>query len=138
MMRVVVDTNVVSAAFRSKNGASFRLIDEFFTAPARWQWSVSSACLLEYEEVLVRQFHDRELVDAFLNDLVARADRITRVECVRPLLPDPDDEMFAELALAAEADWLVTFNQSDFVPLPSLGVGLASPAEFLKVLKNQS
>jgi predicted nucleic acid-binding protein len=93
--------------------------------------------MLEYEEVLVRQFHDPELVDAFLNDLAARADKITRVECVRPLLPDPDDEMFAELALAAEADWLVTFNKSDFVPLPSLGVGLATPAEFLKVLKDQ-
>ena len=137
-MRAVVDTNVVSAAFRSKSGASFRLIDEFFALPERWQWSVSSACIFEYEEVLVRQFHDRELVDAFLNDLVAKADKIMRVECVRPLLPDPDDEMFAELALAAEADWLVTFNKSDFVPLPSLGVGLATPAEFLKVLRDQS
>ena len=136
-MRVVVDTNVVSAAFRSKNGASFRLIDEFLTTPARWQWSVSSACIFEYEEVLVRQFHDRELVDDFLNDLVARADKITRVECVRPLLPDPDDEMFAELALAAEADFLITFNKSDFMPLPSLGVLLATPAELLKILKDQ-
>lgn len=136
-MRAVVDTNVVSAAFRSKNGASFRLIDEFLTTPTRWQWSVSSGCIFEYEEVLVRQFHDRELVDDFLNDLVARADKITRVECVRPLLPDPDDEMFAELALSAEADWLVTFNKSDFMPLPSLGVLLATPAEFLKILKDQ-
>ena len=136
-MRAVVDTNVVSAAFRSKNGASFRLIDEFLTTPTRWQWSVSSACIFEYEEVLVRQFHDRELVDEFLNDLVARADKIMRVECVRPLLPDPDDEMFAELALAAEADFLITFNKSDFMPLPSLGVLLATPAEFLKILKDQ-
>lgn len=136
-MRAVVDTNVVSAAFRSKNGASFRLIDEFLTTPTRWQWSVSSGCIFEYEEVLVRQFHDRELVDDFLNDLVARAEKITRVECVRPLLPDPDDEMFAELALAAEADFLITFNKSDFMPLPSLGVLLATPAEFLKILKDQ-
>lgn len=136
-MRSVVDTNVVSAAFRSKNGASFRLIDEFFATPASWQWSVSSACIFEYEEVLVRQFHDRESVDGFLNGLVARADKITRVECVRPLLPDPDDEMFAELALAAEADFLITFNKSDFMPLPSLGVLLATPAEFLKILKDQ-
>ena len=135
-MRAVVDTNVVSAAFRSKNGASFRLIDECFTTTASWQWSVSSACIFEYEEVLVRQFHDRELVDDFLNDLVARADKIMRVECVRPLLPDPDDEMFAELALSAEADWLVTFNKSDFMPLPSLGVLLATPAEFLKILED--
>ena len=135
-MRAVVDTNVVSAAFRSKNGASFRLIDEFLTTPTRWQWSVSSACIFEYEEVLVRQFHDRELVDDFLNDLVARADKIMRVECVRPLLPDPDDEMFAELALSAEADFLITFNKSDFLPLPSLGVLLATPAEFLKILED--
>lgn len=136
-MRAVVDTNVVSAAFRSKNGASFRLIDEFLTTPTRWQWSVSSGCIFEYEEVLVRQFHDQELVDDFLNDLVARAEKITRVEWVRPLLPDPDDEMFAELALAAEADFLITFNKSDFMPLPSLGVLLATPAEFLKILKDQ-
>jgi predicted nucleic acid-binding protein len=136
-VRAVVDTNVVASAFRSKSGASFRLIDEFFALPARWQWSASSACIFEYEEVLVRQFHHRELVDAFLNDLVAKADKITRVECVRPLLPDPDDEMFAELILAAEADWLVTFNKADFLPLPSLGVLLATPAEFLKILEHQ-
>lgn len=136
-MKAVVNTNVVSAAFRSKNGASFRLIDKFFTQSASWQWSVSSACIFEYEEVLLRQFHDRKLVDDFLNDLVARADKITRVECVRPLLPDPDDEMFAELALAAEADFLITFNKSDFLPLPSLGVLLATPAEFLKISEDQ-
>ncbi|MFM8720964.1 MAG: putative toxin-antitoxin system toxin component, PIN family [Chthoniobacterales bacterium] len=95
----------------SKNGASFRLIDELFTTSASWQWSVSSACIFEYEEVLVRQLHDRELVEDFLNDLVARADKIARVECVRPLLPDPDDELFAGLALAAKADFLITFNK---------------------------
>ncbi len=131
-MRAVVDTNVVSAAFRSRNGASFRLIDEFFTAPASWQWSVSSACMLEYEEVLVRQFHDRELVDVFLNDLVARADKITRVECVRPLLPDPDDEMFAELALAAEADWLVTLTSRTSCHSHRWGWGLLLPRNFLR------
>jgi len=131
-VRAVIDTNVVAAAFRSKSGASFRLIDEFFALPARWLWSVSSACSFEYEEVLLRQFHDRELVDAFLNDLVAKADKITRVECVRPLLPDPDDEIFAEWPWLRRRIGSLLSTRRTSCRSHRWGWGLLLPRNFLK------
>jgi len=113
------------------------LIDEYFTTSTIWRWSLSTPCILEYEEILLRQGFSKVLVEGFLSDLVVRGDKIVRVECVRPLLRDPDDEMIAELTLAAEAEYLITFNKKDFFPLLSLGVKLANPAEFLKILEKR-
>jgi len=133
MITAVIDTNILVAAMRSRQGASYRLIDEFMTLPPAWNWSISQACLLEYEEVLHRQQIPAEIIDSFLADLLHRADKISRVQSLRPLLHDPDDEFLAELALSASADYLVTFNKSHFRPLESLGIQLATPAEFLNL-----
>jgi predicted nucleic acid-binding protein len=89
---------------------------------------------LEYEELLHRQQIPVEIIDSFLGDLLHRADKISRVQPLRPLLHDPDDEFLAELALSASADYLVTFNKNHFRPLEHLGVQLATPAEFLNLI----
>jgi putative PIN family toxin of toxin-antitoxin system len=133
MITAVIDTNILVAAMRSRQGASYRLIDEFMTLPT-WNWSISQACLLEYEELLHRQQIPAEIIDSFLGDLLHRADKISRVQSLRPLLNDPDDEFLAELVLSASADYLVTFNKSHFRPLECLGVQLATPAEFLNLI----
>ncbi len=51
-MRVVLDSNVVVAGFRSRNGASFRLL-ELLNAK-RFEIAVSVPLVLEYEAQLVR------------------------------------------------------------------------------------
>jgi predicted nucleic acid-binding protein len=58
------------------------------------------------------------------------------VSC-RPLkfhLPDPDDEPFLEIALAAKAMAIATGNKRLFPKEGSEGVKILSPAEFLKVI----
>lgn len=136
-MTAAVDTNVLVAAFQSRLGSSFWMIDEFMAGRASWSWVVSNACIAEYEEILLRRGLPGESVGRFLDDLVARADRIARVQRLRPLLPDPDDEFLAELVLSADADVLVTFNKADFRSLTTFGVRLATPAEFRKILEQQ-
>ena len=47
-IKIVLDTNVLVAAARSRSGASFALLNTL--AEGRWQPCVSTALLLEYEE----------------------------------------------------------------------------------------
>src|ERR1017187_7461867 len=53
MQRVVIDTNVLVSALRSRRGASFRLIS--LLGDPRWQPIVSVALVFEYEEVGKRE-----------------------------------------------------------------------------------
>ena len=74
-VQVVIDTNVLVSAWRSRNGCSYRLIASFIAGDDRWQWNISTAALLEYEEVLRREGFDHDRVSRFLDDLAARANR---------------------------------------------------------------
>jgi predicted nucleic acid-binding protein len=76
MREIVLDTNVLVAAFRSKRGASYQLVR--LIGLADWRLNVSVALALEYEDVLKRKDMLQEgiteaEVDAFL-DYVFRTD----------------------------------------------------------------
>ena len=47
-------------------------------------------------------------------------------------LPDPDDEPFLAVALAASADFLVTGNLSDYTPDKRRSCAVVSPAVFME------
>ncbi len=104
-MRVVLDTNVLVAAARSRNGASHallsRLPDERFT-PA-----VSVPLFLEYRAVLLRAENllGRTAMQAegFLDFFLAASHLQEIFYTWRPVLSDPGDDMLLELAVAAGA-----------------------------------
>ena len=62
--QIVVDTNVLVTAFRSRRGASYKLFT--LLKDTRWQVNLSTPLVLEYEEVLKRS----TLVTGFSNDSV--------------------------------------------------------------------
>ncbi len=74
--------------------------------------------ILEYEAVLKREQHrpgrSSGTVDAFLDDVVARANRHTIFYLIRPFLMDPDDELILELALASAQATLSRIIGPDF------------------------
>ena len=49
----------------------------------------------------------------------------------RPLLPDEDDHMVLEAAIAASANFIITFNKQDFEPAKSFGIQMLTPREFM-------
>jgi predicted nucleic acid-binding protein len=49
-------------------------------------------------------------------------------------LPDPNDDMVVELAIASQARIIVTHNLRDFGPAARLGLRVVAPGEFLKHL----
>jgi putative PIN family toxin of toxin-antitoxin system len=140
-MVVVFDTNVLVAATLSPFGASFQLLA--LLPERRFELLVSVPVMLEYEEVLKRedmraQSHlTLEEVDVLLDMLAAIGTPCTPFFQWRPQLPDPDDEMFLELAVNGRAHAIVTVNTRDFLPAArTFGVEVMRPGAFLRRLRS--
>jgi hypothetical protein len=48
-----------------------------------------------------------------------------------------DDEFVAELAVAAEADYIITFNRKDFKGIEKFGIAAILPSQFLTILREE-
>ena len=135
-MSIVIDTNVLVAALRSRRGASFRLIQRL--GSPQFQTVISPPLCFEYEDVFSRPGmvpdYSPEDIGDFLDYLLSVC-----VECPiyflwRPYLPDPKDDLLLELALASGANFIVTHNTRDFQGAESLGIRAVTPDEFLTIL----
>jgi putative PIN family toxin of toxin-antitoxin system len=137
-VRLVLDTNVVVAAFRSRHGASNLLLRYVETGVVRLL--CSTALFLEYEAVLSRvetreaTRHSLEDVAAIMRALAAVAEPVDVHFRTRPILRDADDEMVLEAARSAGADALVTHNFRDFRPARTFGIEVATPGEVVRRL----
>lgn len=141
-MRLVLDTSVIVAATRSDAGASRQLL--VAALQKQFDLLLSVPLVLEYEAVLKRpeqisasRATDQD-IDKLLDALIAVASPVHRAFFWRPLLRDADDDMVLEAALSGNAELLVTFNKRDFQPgADNLGIGLATPREALKRIKEE-
>jgi len=100
MLEVILDTNVLVAALRSKRGASYQLLR--MIGEGIWRANVSVALALEYEDVLKRRnllpgMTDADL-DAFLDYIFSVSNLVPVVLRRRPSLRDPNDERILEVA----------------------------------------
>jgi putative PIN family toxin of toxin-antitoxin system len=140
--RVVLDTNVLVAAGRSRQGAAFALLKAL--REGRFRIIASVPLFLEYEAVLKRPEQlmvgrrSEAMVDAFLDALSLRTESVHLHFLWRPQLRDPADEMVLETALNGRADALVTFNVSDFAPAGRFGLPVWTPREFLLKLEEEN
>ena len=113
-VRLVLDTNVVVAAFRSDQGASRRLILAALDREVTMLASVP--LMLEYESVLKRPEQLAAIgltaneVDTVLDAVALVIEPVRLAFLWRPRLRDPSDEMVLETAVNGRADRLVTFN----------------------------
>jgi putative PIN family toxin of toxin-antitoxin system len=118
MAAYVLDTDVLVAAFRSDAGASRQVL--LAARARRFSLLLSVPLMLEYESVLTRPEHlaacgaSREDVSAILDELASVGKRVALQIRIRPMLPDPNDEMVLETAINARADAIVNFNDRDF------------------------
>jgi putative PIN family toxin of toxin-antitoxin system len=135
--RVVLDTNVVVAALRSRQGASFKLLS--LLGEDRFEIAISVPLFFEYEDVLARfiplGLYGQQEIDAFLDYVCQAAHRQSIFFLGRPCLPDPKDDMVLELAVAAGCEAIVTHDQRDFVGAEGFGVRIDAPRDFLRVLE---
>jgi putative PIN family toxin of toxin-antitoxin system len=135
-MRLVLDTNVLVAATRSRAGASNRLVDAALRR--RFTLLVSVPLFVEYEAVMTRPEHlaasglTAAEVRILLDAVAAAAEPVLLSFLWRPLLRDANDDMVLETAINGRADGLVTFNAADFVGSDRFGVRIISPVTALR------
>ncbi|MFM8983419.1 MAG: putative toxin-antitoxin system toxin component, PIN family [Spartobacteria bacterium] len=136
-MDIVVDTNVLVAGLRSRNGASNALLHKIRDRK-EFVLHLSTAAVLEYEEVLVRELVPAYLPSRdilwFLDDLIAASVCHASIRRFRSISNDPDDDCMIELALTADVQVLVTHNKAHFRELPERGIEVLTPAEILRFL----
>jgi putative PIN family toxin of toxin-antitoxin system len=134
--RVVLDTNVLIAASRSKRGASARLLS--LVGTGRFEVVLSVPLLLEYEAVFMRDLApdspERQVMTDILDYLCAVAERQEIFFLWRPYLRDPKDEMVLEAAVAGGCRTIISFNKKDLAGAERFGVAVRTPREFLEVI----
>jgi putative PIN family toxin of toxin-antitoxin system len=135
-LQVVLDTNVLVSALRSRRGASFRLLE--LLDEGKFGIDLSVPLVLEYEQEAADLVGKRSLsrsdVEAILDYLCAVARRWKVFYLWRPFLRHPKDDMILELAVAASCDAIVTHNTKDFAGAEQFGVRILRPSEFLREL----
>lgn len=132
MTRVVLDTNVLVAGLKSRNGASFQIL-RMLGPDAPFEPSVSVPLVLEYEMALRRTLgaEDRRIEPVL--DYLCRVADLREIHFLwRPFLRDAGDEMILEVAVGAQATDIVTHNVRDFEGVDEgFGIRIVTPGEFL-------
>jgi len=132
--QIVLDTNVLVAAFRSRRGSSHRLLS--LVDAGRFEINVSVPLVLEYEDVLTRPEFRLSPEDArdVVDYLCTVGNRHQIHFLWRPYLNDLKDDMVLELAVTAGCRYIVTFNERDFGDIERFGLQAIRPIEFLRII----
>src|SRR5947208_16889389 len=110
MVRIVIDTTVLVAAFYSYRGASFRLLSRFGTGA--FEIVLAVPLVFEYEDALTREEGEGALsgeeVGGVVDYICSVATRQEIFFLWRPVLRDPVDDLVLEIAVAAICQAIIT------------------------------
>jgi predicted nucleic acid-binding protein len=137
--RIVLDTNVLVAALRSRRGASFAVLSAI--GLGRFEHVVSVPLVMEYESVLLRPGVVPLPAQAAQDvvDYLCRTGLPQDVHFLwRPRLQDPRDDMVLEAAVNGRCGAVVTHNVRDFAGSLAFGVQALTPAQFLSHLEEST
>src|SRR5262249_21358750 len=100
---------------------------------------VTAPLVLEYEAVCKRLVGATAITAEDVNTVVDYRCRVRKRSAIhfriRPAVPDPDDELVLEAAIASGSDWIVTHNVRDLQTAAArFGVEVVTPAEALRRL----
>ena len=137
MLRLVLDTDVVFAAFHSPAGASRRLLLEILDGKALLL--LSATLMVEYEAVLTRPGNLKKF-GIGVADVLSVLDEIAGL-CVpvafdyrwRPSAADPDDDLVLETAINGAANAVASFNLADMrAGAAPFGITVERPVDILR------
>ena len=137
MLRLVLDTDVVFAAFHSPVGASHRLLLEILDGKALLL--LSATLMVEYEAVLTRPGNLKKF-GIGVADVLSVLDEIAGL-CVpvafdyrwRPGAADPDDDLVLETAINGAANAIASFNLADMrAGAAAFGITVERPVDILR------
>ena len=138
--RVVLDTNVLIAALRSRNGASFQIFKRI--GQGQFDIILTVPLVLEYEDVSKRITRSVGLRYSDIEDILDYLCHVGELREVfflwRPFLKDPQDDMILEAAVESGCDFIVTHNVNDFAGVDQFGLEVLRPGAFLRKLEELS
>ena len=131
-MKIVIDTNVLVTAIRSRRGASFKLVS--ILPSEKFSIAISVPLVFEYEDALKRP-EISTITEQDIGDFVDFLCKIGDYQDIfflwRPFLPDPADDHMLEVAVAGGCDAIVTYNKRDFKGIEKFGLRVLDPRELL-------
>ena len=135
-MRIVMDTNVLVSGMLTPFGVCGEIVR--MLTSNNIALCVDSRMLFEYEDVLRRPHFQIE--HSMIDIVLKYIENTSETHGTTPLsksLPDPDDNLFLEVAISANADCLVTGNLKHFPSRLRCGVAVLSPREFLDAMSKR-
>ncbi|MFH1195976.1 MAG: putative toxin-antitoxin system toxin component, PIN family [bacterium] len=134
--KIVIGTNVFVSALKSRNGFSYKLMS--LIDDDRFEVSISVPLILEYEDAAKRNKSNIKLTKADIDDIldyICLSSQKRKIFYLwRPFLKDLKYDMILELAVESECDYIISFNNNDFVGIEKFGLRLLTPKEFLKII----
>ena len=132
-MIVVLDTNIVASATFWR-GKPAHCLEAW--ALDRFELAMSHPILTEYEEVIARlsaRYPGKQPTDWL--SAIWRAGHLYVPAPLPVRTADPDDEMFIECAVAAQASYLVTGDKGHLLNLKQAGgIPIVAASNFLRLL----
>ena len=132
--RVVLGTNVLVSALRSRKGASFKVVS--LIGKGLFQLSVSVPLVLEYESATKRLSNLVGLKYSDIDDILDYICKVAEHRDIyylwRPFLKDPKDDMVLEVAVESESEFIVTHNLRDFAGIEQFGLEAITPKQLLE------
>lgn len=140
MLKIVLDTDVVFAAFHSSSGASRQLL--LSALNGEFDLLLSTTLLVEYEAVLTRPanltsfgIETQDVIDV-LDELAALCTPVALDYRWRPVAADADDDMVIETAVNGTADVIASFNIADIAKAATaFGVVVERPSDLLRRMR---
>ena len=129
-MIIALDTNVLVSGLLTPRGPPAAILRAL--AADRLRLCYDGRILSEYRTVVARKKF--VLGRAYAEKLISHFEATGRdipAPPIRVNLPDPNDNMFVEVAIAGHADYLVTGNLKDYPPHATMGVAVILPRGFV-------
>ena len=134
--QIVIDTNVIVAALRSRRGASYKVLT--LLGSDLFEANISVPLLLEYEEIATRDIGETLLTTEDIGNILDYICKVANHRQIhflwRPFLRDSEDDMILELAVTGGCDFIITFNRNHFLGVEQFGLAILTPQEFLQKL----
>lgn len=131
MLKIVLDTNVILAAYLTK-GAASRVIEQW--AQGGLELLVSREIIEEYLRVLLYKKIDPFLVSEFNNQLEKYAKLVSPRINLKVIKDDPDDNKFVECAVAGSASYIVSNDKHLLKVKCYEGIKIVSVQAFLEFI----
>lgn len=108
-------------------------------AESQYEIAVSVPLIMEYEEILKgkldKSIFTTDDVDTIINYICKIGITSEIFYLWRPFLKDPEDDHILELAVAANCEYIITYNKKDFAHIDRFGLKAVDASEFLEIIR---